>query len=247
MLLLLAFLATNISAQTHQFGFVAKVGNVAKPERIVEQTGFYGNSTKYVQWIKPGNMTILGIVHRLRINKQLFLSGELLFRYANISKGNENTYTSNGVVAKNDQVDRIAESSIALQVKLEWAPFKKRRTSFGIGVGVSRAISTEVATSFSNSSNMNPGFYIEYHYPKAAVNGNDFPVEISFNAGVYHQFNQQTSIGIELTAEPQLGPYYASIPQFGLDDCFCYGYLNVNTIDQLSLTLSIRHFLLKDK
>ena len=247
LLLLITFLATNLSAQTHQFGFVAKVGTAAKPERIQEQTGILEVVTKNVQWTKPGNMTMFGVVHRFSINKRLFLSGELLFRYANISTGNENTYISNGILAENDQTERIAESSIALPVKLEWAPFKKRRTSFGIGVGFSRVVGAEVATSYSRSSTFNPEYNYEFNYPKVGVASRDAPMEISFNAGIYHQLNQGTSIGIEIMAEPERRPYYVALPQDFLIDCYCDGYPYMDAPSLLSFTLSIRHLLIKDK
>lgn len=244
-LLTLFLITTTVSAQTHQFGFVVKVGNAARPVRNEQVERFAGGYYQSKTLTTPGSVTVFGIANRFKINKRLHLTSEVLFRYAAASRGIKTNYVANGIISESNQSDRISESSISAPVKLEWTPFKKQRTSLGFGIGASRTIGAGAQTKVSNSINGNPGFNFEYVYPKAELDASLFSMEMSLVAGIYHRFSQQTSIGLEMTAEPQRDQLYALVPQPFLADCLCYGYPQIESIKLLSFTLSVRHFLQK--
>lgn len=241
--LLVALSVTAVHAQKSQFGFVVKVGNATKP-KYMEQTSGYNRE---VNQVNAGSVILAGITTRYQLGKGLFLTGELMYRFTDVSYRYDNFTVYSQSSRRSLQSDRFFESSFILPVKLEWAPFRKRRTAIGVGFGLSKVIAGEVSTNASVSNSLFPQFISEFRPRKLAIIAGDFPVEWSLNAGISHQLSAQTSIGLEITVEPYRRELSVPLSIYAVQDCRCSYYSFLEPPGLLSLTLAIRHFLMPDK
>ena len=236
LLFMMILLGADAGAQNYQYGFVFKAGTHNLGTRENFTSGYFKSSF----WTRPGHVTTFGVFNRLKLNNRLFLSGELLLRFANFQHGKQVDYRSVEHYVHNEHSGRFWLTSLSLPVKLEWAPFKKRRTFLGVGVGISRLMNLEMNSTAITESTTIPSQNFTTEFPAIKQNAGYFIPEISYVAGIFHHLNQQTAIGLELSIEPHQETIETNAGYFRTDQIFV-GYPDNEPTGLFSLTVTIRH------
>lgn len=190
LLLALCSLLTQVSAQRkYELGIVLKAGNFAFPNKTTElitaTNPFYEKSIRQ----RVGRTVIFGVAHSLRLGGHFRISAEMLYRYAVITstKLDHRVYTSNtGLVNVFDiSLGQImAESSLALPVKVHYTFRKNGRSSIAGGLGVSRKWAAHMLNDQSETSSLFPDNNINYSYLMHRFSSRDFATKLLFTAPV---------------------------------------------------------------
>ncbi|MBL7825256.1 MAG: hypothetical protein JNJ57_01405 [Saprospiraceae bacterium] len=246
-LLLLLVSTISFSQQKFEVGFIAKAGTYAKPFYNSEINYFQNESSEHLLETRPGFTNVFGFYMLRKLGKRVAVSTELLLRQSSYTNRNRRVYHyTDGFDFFNQQIDRVAETSISIPLKIQVAPFGKGKTAFGIGIALSRLAKAKVKWQYSYIDERYPQFHSIAEYELEDTNFDQFKAEIGFTAGVFHQISKHTSVGLELAMEKHKTEYFASTFDKGFYDCYCYGYALIREPKLRSWTLSLRHNLLQE-
>ena len=246
LLLFLSFTTTAFSQQKPSFGFVVKAGNFALPHE--NRTG--GTSYDYLEKNNAGSTYTLGIWQAVPLGKRFQISAELLYHNTFISQEYRNWYSgSPGMIAMPTsfrQTQKINQSSISIPVKLHFSLDKKGKTSLALGGGLSRRFTQNVYNHHEYEEGV--ATFTTSGYKARISDWDAFTTNFQIAAGLFHQLDRHTALGLEYTferANRSYDGYYSSLSVFC--DCLCdcrNQSLRQNTPKMNSFSVSLRHNIL---
>ncbi len=252
--LLLILVTPVFSQKKAEFGLVFSAGNFTRPFQQTTKEYYPTDQMVYttINSHDAGNAFSIGVKQLLRLNKHLKLTGELLYRMASF----ENSFSGISSKIDGDQVSgssvqsqKVRESSIAIPIKLHFFLNKKGSTSFALGAGFSQRLNAEFKGWHEYKYEEIPALNHNYRYPDMDLGFRDFSPELLLSAGLYHQLDNKTSLGIEYNYERRSDEalYYSEYFQYSefLIDCLCYGFVYLKTPNLRSWSLTLSHNLSK--
>ncbi len=247
--LFIAISASVFAQQNHEFGFVAKVGSYALPYQKKENTSNVAGSWNTFQQ-RPGETYTFGLWYAQRLSDYVRISGELLYRRASIvsEERHFSEYYDNGILHLYDyrQHQQITENNLSLPVKLHISFQKNGKTTLALGAGLSRAFSGNILGTTSFKYGQNP--LSTYSFPLQNFGWEQFELEKTLTAGLFHRLDAKTAIGLEYSFEQSDNLQYASyLPGSALVDCMCYGYYTIPIRNMNSFSVSLKHNILGEK
>lgn len=249
LLLFLTLSAPVFAQQNHEFGFVAKVGTYALPYQKKENTSNVAGDWNTFQQ-RPGDTYTFGLWYAHRLSDYVRISGELLYRRASIvsEEGHFSEYYDNGILQHYEyrQNQKITENNLSLPVKLYVSFQKNGNTTLALGAGLSRVFSGNILGTTSFKYSQNPSS--SYSFPLQNFGWEQFELEKTLTAGLFHRLDAKTSIGFEYTFEQSSSRQYAGyLPSLALVDCMCYGYYTIPIRNMNSFSVSLKHNILGEK
>lgn len=245
-LILAALVLPVVGQRKMEFGFTVKGGNhnFSKAEAFEVESIFTRDRAHSYE---PGAMYALGLWHGVRLNDQLRVSWELLYRSAFLSLTmRENSgvfFLSNpdGTVGQETIVffsrDRVKSSSIFLPVKIEFFPKGDSRFSFFLGAGASRKLSETVHSSIEVKSLS--GLLLQDNLDRKIIPADNFSMNTSLTGGLYFHIDPKTSLGLEYIYEASESIYYTPPTTPIFPSIFVRSYHSRPTVH--SFSLSLRH------
>ena len=251
--ILLSFIATAVFSQKNaDFGLVLQAGNFTSPNQKTEQNfsggeGVYTNSTNQ----KAGISYAVGIRQSIRLGGYFRISAEVLYRMASFSTSKAYSYGPISAAPNytDIQSQQVAESSIAIPVKLHMSLKKNGRTSIVLGAGISRVLRSEFKANSASKNVLFPQSDYACRCPDLDLGMRDFKPATVFTAGLYQNINKSTSLGLEFSYEHRSEEQRYSSGFGDINEpfvnCFCSGYQYLQTPSMRSLSVSLSHNLSK--
>jgi hypothetical protein len=246
--LFLTIPALGFAQQKHEIGFVVTAGIYTLPSQKTDYTDNVAGSRNTFQQ-EAGETYSLGLWYARRMGNYIRISGELLYRRATVGsqEGHYSEYYDGGFIQQYvyKQSQQITENSLSLPIKIHLSFRKNGKTTLAFGAGIARLFSAERNGQTESRFGATP--MANYTFPRIPTNWEDFNMEKTLTAGIFHRLDANTSIGLEYTFEQSSARQYTTfLPNIGIVDCFCYGYYLAPPANMNSFSISLRHNILKN-
>ena len=210
-ILLLCFATLAVAQRKAEFGLVVKAGTYAIPATQNPPDNFNQTNFDRIVRHKAGHTYMFGCWFSRPLGNKFRFSWEILYRSSAVSGMDRTELRYLDTLYQSELQERTQESSISVTFKLHRLFKPDGKTSFFVGVGLSRVFAAEIHTKIESRFN---GALLST--PKIHVRippGNTFLIMYNLNAGFQVQIDPKTALGIEYNFEP--ATFYAYIPSRG--------------------------------